>query len=333
MKLVDCNFTVSKITMAPLRRSEPEEMWVRERAKGSIPEPLFDLYKRASYLSFGTPPSFLRDQDNILFSYFGMMVRSLASLLVDIDRENEAFVEAEKNQYYPGIEIDDPAWTKEKSDSASARVDQIFRNLLISLHGSLDAVSEIIAIFSQGGIKGLQVGHAQFHAIEVWLKNDYKPPSSIMTPRDVYLEKLHTKLMPIVHCQPPETGWLAYMRLMRNKVAHLGNGPLRFGRLSGNDGAAYTFAPRVWPYLWERDVKRRDQQGRLDMPEILLKTLVHQDVVEYMRGATRKIKEVVHGVCNLTSKAYTEFENFGFNQIALDELANNSKKCSFQHFL
>jgi hypothetical protein len=333
MKLVDCEYTGSKVTMAPLRRNQPEEMWVRERAKGSIPEPLFNLYKRASYLSFGRAPSFLQDQDNILFSYFCMMVRSLASLLVDIDQENEAFVEAEKNQYYPGKQVHDPTWTKEKSESAIIQMDRTFKNLFISLYGSLDTVSEIIAIFSQGGIKGLEVGQAQFYAIEVWLKNNYKPPNRIMTPRDIYLEKLHSKLKPIIHRQPPETGWLTYMRLMRNKVAHLGNGPLRFGRLRGNDGAAYTFAPRVWPYLWERDVKPSDQQSRVDMRELLLKTLVHQDVVEYMRGATRKIKEVVHEACSLTANAYTDFENFGFNQIALDELDHNSKECSFQHFL
>jgi hypothetical protein len=79
MKLANCRFDFSTVSMAPLARSEPEEKWVQGRSEGSIPEPLFDLYKRASYLSFGAAPPFLGDQDNILFSYFCMMVRSLSA--------------------------------------------------------------------------------------------------------------------------------------------------------------------------------------------------------------------------------------------------------------
>ena len=333
MKLVDCDINPSAVSMSPLVRGEPEEMWLRGRARGTIPEPLFDIYRRASYLSFGSAPRFLRDNDHVLFSYFCMMIRSLASLLVDIDREKEALAEAERNQYYAGKEIDDPTWTKEKSEAASAQANRIFRNLLISLNGSLDTASEIIAIFSQGGIKDLQVGRAAFHAIEVWLRNDYKPTSRILTPRDIYLETLHTNLRPIVHCQPPEAEWLTYMRLMRNKVAHLGDGPLRFGRLRGSDGSVYTFAPRVWPYIWEKEMKPAGQQSPSDLPRILFQTLVHQDVVEYMSGAERKVRAVVHEACSLTAKAYTDFGNFGFNQVGLDELAQNSKECSFQHFV
>jgi hypothetical protein len=333
MKLSDCDFGAPAVTMAPLRRSEPEEKWARGKAEGSIPESLFDLYRRAAYLSFGAAPSFLKDPDNILFSYFGMMAQSLASLLINIDRENRMFIEAGKNAYYPGKNIDDPTWTREKSQSASLEANQIFRNLLISLYGSLDTLSEIIAIFSQGGISKLDVGHAQFNSIEVWLSNDYKAPPGILAPRDIYLEGLHAKLKPIVHCRPPEEGWLIYLRLMRNKVAHFGEGPLRFWGLRGSDGAPYTFAPRVWPCLWEKMVKPADERSNVDLTEWLLETLVHQDVVDYMRGAARKIKEAVQETCSVTANAYTEFADFGFNQIALDELMHNSKACSFQRFV
>jgi hypothetical protein len=319
--------------MAPFVRDEPEELWLRARDQGAIPPSLFDLYRRASYLSFGSAPAFLKDGESILFSYFALMMRSLAQSLADADGECKELLEANKEICYLGKHLDDPTWTREKSEATAKRAKETFRDLLMSLHASLDALSEIVAVFSQGTINNLQVGRAQFSSIETWLKSNYKQPSIIATPRDVYLIDLHAKLQPIIHSQSPEAEWLPYMRHLRNKLVHLGDGPFRTSVLRGNDGGFYTFIPREWPFIWEKHLKPSGQEQPISMSDLILNTLIHQDIDEYAQGALCKVKQVISEACSLTAKAYTDFSNFGFNQIALSELTSKSKEFAFQHFI
>jgi hypothetical protein len=333
LKIQDCNLNLQAVSMATFVRDEPEESWLRTTDTGSIPLSLFDLYRRASYLSFGSAPSFLKDSENILFSYFALMMRSLANSLTDADSECKELLEANKETYYPGKHLDDLTWTREKSEAAAKRASEAFRSLLMSLHASLDALSEIIAVFSQGTIKRLKVGRAEFASIEAWLETDYEQSSLITTPRDIYLSELHATLRPIIHAAPPECGWLPYMRHLRNKAAHLGDGPFRSSVLRGNDGGFYTFIPREWPYLWEKYMKPLGEQQSISMSDLLQRMLMHQDIDEFAQAALRKVKQVVSEACSLTAKAYTDFSNFGFNQIAFDELASNSKEFAFQHFI
>ena len=334
MKLRDCDLNLHSIALAPFVRSEPEECWVRAKDHGLIPQSLFDLYKRANYLSFGTAPTFLKDGDGVLFSYFSLIVRSLMLSLLEAEDQLKELNEASSNTYYPGKRLDDPSWTSEKSEIAAKRANDAFRNILMALHTGLDALSELIAIFSQGKIKKLQLGLSQFSRIENWLKDEYLQSSVIASPQDMYLSNLHTLLRPIIHSPSPEVDWLPYMRLLRNKALHLGHGPFRSFALVGNDGKHYTFIPREWPYIWEKYMRHIDnQQPTVSMQELLVKTLAHQDIIEYAHGATRKVFEVIKETVNLTAKAYTEFSDFAFNQVALDELSSNSKEFSFEHFV
>ena len=319
--------------MAPFIRNEPEEFWTRARDQASIPSSLFDLYRRANYLSFGTAPPFLADKDNILFSYFGMMIRSLAQSLIDAAQDREEFLESNKESHYPCKHLDDPSWTKEKSEANAKRTSGAFRSLVMSLYGSLDALSEIIAIFSQGALKNLKVGRAQFSFFETWLKADFKQSGFITTPLDDYLIKLHESLSPMLHPPPPESEWLAYLRMLRNKGSHLGDASFRFWVLRGNDGDPYTFLPREWPYLWEKYMTTSDEGPPAPIPDLHLRTLIHQDICEYMQGVLNKVSRVISEACILTAKAYTDFSSFGFNQAALDQLAENSEQCAFTNFV
>jgi hypothetical protein len=333
LKIQDCELNPEAIAMAPFIRNEPEEFWTRARDQASIPSSLFDLYRRANYLSFGTAPPFLADKDNILFSYFEMMIRSLAQSLIDAAQDREEFLESNKEAHYPGKHLDDPSWTKEKSEANAKRTSGAFRSLVMSLYGSLDALSEIIAIFSQGALKNLEVGRAQFSFIETWLKADFKQSGFITTPLDDYLIKLHESLSPMIHPPPPESEWLAYLRMLRNKGSHLGDASFRFWVLRGNDGNPYTFLPREWPYLWEKYMTTSDEGPPAPIPDLHLRTLIHQDICEYMQGALNKVSRVISEACILTAKAYTDFSSFGFNQAALDQLAENSKQCAFTNFV
>ena len=219
LKLQNCILDRGVIAMAPLRRKEPEKSWTRGLENGQIPHSLFDIYRRAEYLSFCSAPRFLKDDDNVLFSYFSLMLRSLAASLIDVDGDVKEFLGAIKDSYHPHKRLEDPSWNADKSEAAAKRGIKAFRALLMSIQACLDALSEIVAFFSQGDIKRLKVGRAQFVWIEEWLKDDY-PLRLIATPRDIYLADLHAKLQPLVNCPPPECDWLPYMRMLRNKAAH-----------------------------------------------------------------------------------------------------------------
>jgi hypothetical protein len=323
MKLQDCNLNPAAVVMAPFVRSDPEAEWVTARDQGRIPSSLFDLYRRAGYLSFGSAPQFLKDDEGILYSYFALIVRSLMASLLDASEYIHELEELKTREYYPGKNNDDPTWTPEKSNKAAKSSYDAFRNSLASLCASLDSLAEMIAIFSQGHIKNLHVGRAQFSRIEERLN---EPQIEHL------LDKVHAALYPLIYCDDPEAEWLSYMRMLRNKTSHLGPALFRTTVLRGQDGQFYKFVPREWPYLWEKYMKPEGIQPAMPMSELLKKTLAHQDIVDYSCGALKKVTGVIEDVLCLIGPAYTEFSDFGPNTIALNELTKNSKTFAFEHF-
>src|SRR5262245_33247799 len=140
MRLTDCvipsnlqpgQFVVS----APLQRKEPEKDWMRADSSGAIPSELYDLYCRADYLSFGRAPKFLRDIDNVLFSYFVMLLRSVMESFQDADEQLQSFIENQKLAYDYGKKVRGEPWDPE----ADAQARRHFRDLLIALQSCLDA--------------------------------------------------------------------------------------------------------------------------------------------------------------------------------------------------
>jgi hypothetical protein len=333
MNLQDCNLNAKAVLMAPFIRNEPEESWLQARDKEQIPLSLFDLYCRAGYGSFGAAPTFFKDEDNVLFSYFSLALRSLMLSLVDCDENLQEFIAARAETYHPGKRIDDANWTKQKTEATSKRANEAFRNVLMSLHAVLDGLSEVLALFSQGRIKGLEVGYGQFSRIEAWLKSPPPASSLIVTPTDLYMRELYASLNPIVCSIGPETEWLPYLRLLRNKAAHLGHGFFRSMALVGNDDTYYTYLPRIWPYIWEREMKQSGFQPAKTLAERLPEVMIHQDIIEFAKGAHQKVRGVTDAALQVTCKAYSDFSDFEFNQTAFDQLITNSKHFEFQRFL
>jgi len=312
---------------------EAEEEWVRALSSYAIPQPLFDLYRRANYLSFGSAPSFFADENNLLFSYFSLIVRSIMTALVDAADQGKEFKESQSVTYYPGKATDDPTWTKEKSELADKRARNSFRNLLNSLYIALDALAEIIAIFAPGKISNLTVGRAQFSSIESWLKEPPPLLGLIATPQEQYLDELYKVLHPIVQTVGSERDWLPYLRLLRSKAAHLGQPQFRQIGLPCKDGKYYVFLPREWPYLWEKHIKDVGKRTSYEpMPDLLTRTLAHEDIVTYADGARRKVVSVVNDAMVVIGKAYQDFSSFPFNEAGLQELARNSKSFEFKYF-
>ena len=71
MRLDECDLDgIAGVVAAPFQRKEPEEDWLIAERKGMIPASLYSLYRRANYLSFGSSPKFLADDDNLLIQLF-----------------------------------------------------------------------------------------------------------------------------------------------------------------------------------------------------------------------------------------------------------------------
>jgi hypothetical protein len=112
MKLQDCASTAEIFISAPLVKSEAEEDWLQAKASGSIPDSVFDLYCKSNYLSFGSDPSFLRDSDNTLFGYFGMLLRGVMESFLDADVQLCQFLEAQNLEYDYGKLARREPWEK-----------------------------------------------------------------------------------------------------------------------------------------------------------------------------------------------------------------------------
>jgi hypothetical protein len=331
MRLQDCCLEIDVVVSAPVQRMDPEEDWVQARDLGVIPAGLFDLYTRARYLSFGSAPPFLSDADNALFSYFGMVLRSVKESLVEADEHLGLFAEAQSQAYDPGKKALGKFWDA----AADKKARREFRYLLVALQASLDALADLVALFMPALIPNLRVGRAQFSQIEVWLDRPLPAFGVVVSPQQYFLSQLHVVLRPLVYPGPPERDWLRLMRMFRNKAAHLGDHVFRYMGFHDTHGRFYTFAPRQWPFIWERYMKRPDPSRSVDpnfLPNLFRKTLVHQDVVSYARGLRGKVTDVVAAGISVLNDAYVQFRDFPVNMGALVELQGSSELHEFEYF-
>ncbi len=70
MLIDNCNLSPAGISIAPFVYTQAESDWIHALDAGAIPASLFDLYLRANYLSFGSAPSFMSDDESVLFKLF-----------------------------------------------------------------------------------------------------------------------------------------------------------------------------------------------------------------------------------------------------------------------
>jgi hypothetical protein len=332
MLIQDCILDANVFVTAPFVRGEAEEVWLEALNSGAIPTPLFELYRRADFLSFGSAPPFLRDDKHVLFSYFSMLVRSVMEALTDADAQLKSFVETQKLTYDAGKNMRGESW----DSTADARARKHFRDLLIACHSGLDALADLTALFFTGLISRLTLGRSQFARIEDWLKRPFPRFGLLLTPYDQPLRELYDALHPLVLAQGPETSWLPFMRLLRNKAEHLGQPVFRQIGLHDATPKFYTFIPRQWPFIWEQHMTPPGQSVTADanfIPRYFQDALVHQDIVTYAHGLRAKVRRVIHAGIDVLLKTYVIVENFGLNQAALAELHGNSEAYKFEYFI
>ena len=334
MKLQDCIILDSTyVLMAPLEKTGPEKDWSDAFQSGTIPRSLFRLYVCANYLSFGSAPKFLADSENILFSYFAMLVRGLRDLLIEAEELTAEFSHAEERKYNPEKKLRGEDWDT-KADIQARRA---FKYLLVTASGILDVLADLVALFFTRRIPGLRLGRAQFSYLDAWLEEPLASAGLIATPHQYYLSELHHQLQGLIHVDSssPEKDWLPLMRLYRNKAAHMGDHMFRYVGLQDENKEFYTFVPRQWPYIMEKDLKPVDSNRPTDPSEIRTfceQTLVHEDIVSYTQGLRIKIFTVVDTTVTVIDSAYEGFSQLPLNEAALVQLEESSKSFDFEYF-
>jgi hypothetical protein len=332
MRLQDCVLDVDLFIAAPFERNEPEERWVNARDSGVIPKELYELYQAAGFLSFGAGSRFLTDDQNVLFSYFSMLLNSLLDGLVDANEQLADFAKDQNLTYDHGKKIRGEHW----DSGADLRARRHLRDFLIALDGSLDTVADIIAIFLTGRIGGLRLGRGDFRTIERWAAQPLGPSGLVSTPYDPYVQTLYDALKPLILPGRPEEDWLPLMHMLRDKSIHLGQATLRQVGLYDASVKAYIFIPRKWPFIWERDFKRYNPAVRADqagMPSLLADLLINQDILSFTDNLHKKVLGVVRAVISEVLSMYQAFENFDTNAAAVAELDKNSVTFKFENFV
>jgi hypothetical protein len=330
MRLEDFDLNAHAVIMAPFVRNEPEPEWVAAKDSGILPESMFTLYTRSSYLSFGSAPSFLSDKDHFLFSYFGLVLRSIKDCLVEADSELQTFAAAQGKGYNPEKRLRGENWDVE----ADANARRNFQLFLMSLLASLDGTADLIALFLTDSIKGLVVGRAVFSAIETWLQIPLPSSSLVITPQQQALEDLYERIKPIVCAQGEEQDWLKFARILRNKSAHIKNSVRSFV-FKHSDQNLYTFLPAQWPFLWEQHMHATGAvppAGFKPMPQLLLDILIHQDIVSYGHDLRDRITTLLGATVAAVDAMYLEFQSFPLNQAALSQLVGNFESTGFRAF-
>jgi hypothetical protein len=333
MRLDDCDLDdIDVLSLAPFERNAPEGDWVAAAKDGTIPASLYNLYQRANFLSFGTSPRFLSDEKNILFSYFGLVLRSIHESLLDAHEQATSFATEQALVRDPMKVHRGEKW----EEGADKRARRHFRDLLIALQTAFDSLADVIAIFFPGRIKGLKVGRSQFSKIELWIKEPFPAASMIVSPSEFYLRKLHDAVKPLILAPHPETNWLPMMRLLRNKSAHFEQPLFRqWGLPRAGDGRLFVFIPREWPCLWESlfEPAGYPKADPSFLPQLLRDSLIRQDIVTYSCGLLDKAKSVIAAALIVLNETYDQFKDLTQNQSALAELKNNFEKYDFENFV
>jgi len=273
----------------------------------------------------------MKDDENILFSYFGMLLRSVMDALVEADDELRLFVEARMQVYDPGKRIRGESW----DPTAEGRARRHFRHFILSLQTALDGFADTSALFFTRLVPDLRLGRAQFSRLESWLARPLPVPGLVVSPQEHLLRQLYDALRPLVYPDGPDRDWLRLMRLFRNKAAHLGDAVFRYVVLHDESDRFYTFLPRQWPYIWERHMKPASDSGPQDpdrLPTLFRETLTHQDINSWVRGLRSTVHTVLDSGLSVLNVAFRTVEGFPLNQAALAQLNGSSEFHTFEYF-
>jgi hypothetical protein len=304
------------------------------RDTGIVPVELFELYALMGYLSFGSAPNFLRDDRNIIFSYFSMLLNCLLDNLTDARQQSIALETNHALLYDFGKRIRHEYWDPQ----ADGRFRRNLRDILIALDGTLDTAADLVALMLAGRwkISQLTLGKGDFVSIYKWLAREFEAPVGTSTGFELHARNLYDQLRPLVVRDPPEQDWLGLTHLLRNKILHFGQGMLRQVGLHDTTPRFYLFIPRQWPFIYERYLRPRDPNVPHDpnlMRELFTGSLIHQDVLTFTRGLELRVGSIVAAVTAWTATVCADCAGMSVSPECLAALESPLASSSFEYFV
>ncbi len=298
MKFKDC-LTADIVVSVPLARSSPDESWVTAHAKKIIPDSLYKFYVGADYFSFDKCPTFLADDQRIIFSHLGASVDLIKSSFEDYHELLDLMKKYDADTYNPIKTI-----KKESFDpDAPKYFNRCLQLLLIDMYSILDATAEIIsAILSWGSF-----GRASFTEIVKRIKDDLKTRTSASRTKTIIStdEKYQEDIANLIEKEIIDDNnneWFELFKLYRDKMAH-------FRYHSGflfhdKDGKFHHFLPRQWPYYFQQGITYGESKYD-DADSYFAGLLMECDIFEYCEGLHKKIFELIDKIFQSLSEAYS----------------------------
>ena len=282
MRLSEC-LDLGVFVSAPAERDEPEPMWVAARDAGQIPANLYELYRITNYLSPSGIAGWRTEAARVVSGYFSRTVRSLTECFVEAAELEAEMVRLLATTYTPLKKARGEQWDQ----NATRRFRSAFRLWLIDVTGIVDSLAELTAMILPGAVPKLQLGQGASGPLLTWVGKELRAKEGVVDPITFYAEALHNALKSHVTL-PPEHNWWHFVRVYRNKLAHLGHQAfINFG-LQGSDGEFYYFLPRQWPFNPEKHIEVRvpgelptdDMSAKQHLAEALLMvdtaTFIHE---------------------------------------------------------
>ena len=297
MKLKDC-LLADVVVSAPMARTSPDVSWIAVHDKKIIPASLYKFYVVADYFSFDKCPTFLTDDQRIIFSHLGASADLIRSSFEDYHELLDLMKKYDADTYNPIKKI-----KKESFDSEAPKYfNRCLQLLLINMYSILDATAEVISAVLLWG----KFGRASFAEIVKKVQDDLRKTSvdpgkkTIVSPDEKYQEDI-IKIVKKEILNDDNNEWFDLFKLYRDKMAHF---RYHSGFLSHDkEGKFYHFLPRQWPYYFQQDItygKTKEADANSRFAELLMEC----DIFEYCEGLHKKIYGLTEMIFQSLSEAY-----------------------------
>ena len=295
-KFKDC-LTADVVVSAPMARSSPDNSWVAVHDKKIIPASLYKFYVVADYFSFVKCPTFLVDDQKIIFSHLSASVDLIKSSFEDYHDLLDLMKKYDADTYNPIKKI-----KKESFDPDAPKFfSRCLQLLFINMYSVLDATAEGMSAVLLWG----KFGRASFAEIvkkvqDELIKTSIDPgKKAIVSPEEKYQEDIIKTIKKEI-LDDGNNEWFDLFKLYRDKMAH-------FRYYSGfllhdNEGKFYHFLTRQWPYYCQQGItfgKTKDIDNKY-FEDLLMEC----DIFEYCEGLHKKIYDLTEMIFQSLSEAY-----------------------------
>ncbi len=332
MKLNECEYDAAAVVTGAYIRTAPQPFWVEARDKEIIPKSLFLLYYSADYCSIEKSPPYLADEERLLFTYFGIILNALLNSIIESNELYDSICAIDKNLYNPLKKRKGETW----DDDAPNKQWRYLKSFILELYSSLDLLAELISLLFPNIVPRNSLGKSMYSNVYAWLKNNRNNLNdTLVNPIMGQAKTLYDALVKEHVENDPEEHWYELLRLFRNKLAHLGSPTLRKLVLHDKDGNFYRFLPKIWPFIWEKDIKLpgesdgSEEKVGLDFFE---KIFIHEDILSFCKNSRIKIFDYLELALSILNDSYGILKVMPLNSVALEQLKANTQAYKFCYY-